>query len=113
MAKLYEAADLFLFASSAENFPCVILEAMSAGCCVVSTPTSGVEEQIDHGRTGFLAEHLSGKSLGLMLREALALPDHGRRCGQEARGAVETQFSEETMVGRHLALYAALLSGRS
>lgn len=113
MAELYEAADLFLFASVAENFPCVILEAMSAGCCVVSTPTSGVDEQIDHGRTGFLAEQLSGKSLGLVLREALTAPEHCRSCGEQARHAVETQFSEETMVERHLALYAAVLSGRS
>ena len=110
MAELYEAADIFLFASQAENFPCVILEAMSAKCCVVATPTGGVVEQIEPGRTGLLAGHISGKSLGLSLREALAAPEQCRIYGEQARREVEAHFSEERMVQRHLDLYARMIS---
>lgn len=109
LAKLFEAADIFLFASPAENFPCVILEAMSAKCCVVSTPTSGVTEQITHGTSGFLSEEITGPSLGKALREALPAADQCHACGESARGKVEQEFSEALMIGRHLKLYEQLV----
>ncbi|MEI6349877.1 MAG: glycosyltransferase [Verrucomicrobiota bacterium] len=105
MAEWFEAADVFLFASAAENFPCVILEAMSSKCCIVSTPTSGVTEQIEHGSTGFLATEISGKSLGEALDEALS-GDAGRLAiGENARRRVEQKFSETVMLTRHIDLY--------
>ena len=109
MALLYEAADIFLFASAAENFPCVILEAMSSKCCVVATPTSGVAEQIQHRKNGFVAFRLSAASLGETLNEALTHPDVRVNCGENARRRVEEEFSEEIMVARHLHLYESLL----
>jgi glycosyltransferase involved in cell wall biosynthesis len=108
MAALYEVADVFLFASPAENFPCVILEAMSAECCVTSTPTSGVTEQIEHGRTGFLAETISGRDLSRTLNEVLASGSL-REIGSEAKKRVRSSFSEKQMVQRHLALYEDIL----
>ena len=109
MALLFEAADIFLFASPAENFPCVILEAMSAKCCVVSTPTSGVTEQIQHRKSGCLAFRLSGASLGEALNDALSHPNLRENCGENARCRVQEEFSEELMVARHIALYESLL----
>jgi glycosyltransferase involved in cell wall biosynthesis len=108
MANLYEVADLFLFASPAENFPCVILEAMSAECCVISTPTSGVTEQLQHGRTGFLAETISGRALSRTLNDVLAA-GNPREIGGKARKQVQAEFSEKQMVQRHLALYEDIL----
>jgi len=105
LAALYEAADIFLFASPAENFPCVILEAMSARCCVVATPTSGVNEQILDGRTGFMAREIEGKALGEVLQGTVARPDEVAAAGVAAREQVEKEFSEQVMVDRHLALY--------
>lgn len=104
MANLYEVADIFLFASPAENFPCVILDAMSAKCCVVSTPTSGVTEQIEHGRTGFLAESISGSDLSRILNQVLK-KDSLSQIGEAARKKIEEELSEENMVRRHLRLY--------
>ena len=112
MARLFEAADIFLFASPAENFPCVILEAMSAGCCVVATPTSGVTEQIKTDKTGFLAESLSGEALGIVLRDVLAHRELWKKTGDEARDFVEKEFSEKVMVDRHIVLYRQIMSNR-
>jgi glycosyltransferase involved in cell wall biosynthesis len=109
MARLFEAADIFLFASPAENFPCVILEAMSAGCCVVATPTSGVVEQISSDKTGFLAESISGKALGYCLRKVLSMQESWKQVGNAGRRNVDEEFSEEVMVNRHLGLYEKLL----
>jgi len=112
MAGLYEAADLFLFASRYENFPCVTLEAMSAGCCVVATPTPGVVEQIVEGVSGCLAEAVSGQALGATLQNALDQPREFRRnLGLRARKEVERGFTEDKMVERHLQFYADTIAG--
>ena len=105
MAELYEASDIFLFASAAENFPCVILEAMSSKCCVVATPTSGVTEQISTEETGFLADDISAEALAKSLEKAVRSPELLSLYGDQARTRVNKYFSEDLMVGRHLELY--------
>lgn len=111
MAALFEAADIFLFASPAETFPCVVLEAMASECCVVATPTSGVTEQIEDGRTGLLATELAGEALGRTLMTALRDAGHRRALGRAARGHVTAHFSTESFVARHLDLYDTMAAG--
>lgn len=43
---LYLSAKVFVFPSSQENFPVVLLEAMAAGCAVVTTSTPGCVEVV-------------------------------------------------------------------
>jgi glycosyltransferase involved in cell wall biosynthesis len=105
MADLFEAADVFLFASVAENFPCVILEAMSSACCVVSTPTDGVVEQVVHGQSGLIAGAMTGEALARVLTEALSNADRRAACGRAARERVVREFSEARMIGEYLQLY--------
>jgi glycosyltransferase involved in cell wall biosynthesis len=112
MAALFEAADIFLFASPAENFPCVTLEAMASACCVVTTPTSGVTEQLDDGRTGLVASGMSGRDLAARLTVALGDAALRRRLGAAARDHVARSFSLDLMVRRHLDLYAAVVAAR-
>lgn len=109
LAALYEAADILLYASPRENFPCVTLEAMSAKCCIVSTPTDGVTEQVEHGISGFLAASFEPDALATALKCALANPDQMRSCAENARERVEAEFSEKAMLDRHLALYREML----
>jgi glycosyltransferase involved in cell wall biosynthesis len=108
IADLYEASDVFLFASPGENFPCVILEAMSAECCVISTPTDGVIEQIEHGVSGLIAESFDPDALAAVLASALSNPDKLRIYGQAARKRVEENFTESGMIQAHLDLYRKL-----
>jgi glycosyltransferase involved in cell wall biosynthesis len=109
LARLYGESDIFLFASPAENFPCVILEAMASGCCVVATPSGGIVEQIADGENGYLAEAISGEALAAALARALASRNEISRLGQHARRTVIERFSEDTMIDRHVRLYQGLL----
>lgn len=86
LARLYAESDIFLFASPAENFPCVILEAMASGCCVVATPSGGIVEQITEGETGFLAAAVSGEALAEALARALQARGELREFGREPAG---------------------------
>jgi glycosyltransferase involved in cell wall biosynthesis len=110
VARLFEAAAIFLFASPAENFPCAILEAMASECCVVSTPTSGVTEQIEDGRTGLLAAEISGAALAAALSVAVADAPLRRRLGYAARERVTACYTRDLMVRRHLELYERITS---
>ncbi len=44
---------------------------MAAGCCVVATPTDGVNEQIEHLHNGLLCDTISGNALATQLRRAV------------------------------------------
>lgn len=50
----YAAADVFVYPSSYEAFPLVVLEAAGAGLPLVVTRINGVEELVQDGRNGFL-----------------------------------------------------------
>jgi glycosyltransferase involved in cell wall biosynthesis len=108
LARLYSASDLFLFASPAENFPCVILEAMASGCCVVATPSGGLVEQITDGENGLLAAKISGESLAVALNLALDSQKEFAMLGENARSTVIERFSEDRMIDEHQRLYRSL-----
>lgn len=105
LAALLGASDLFLYASPRENFPCATLEAMSAGCCVVSTPTDGVLEQIRDGVEGLFAPDFSGNGLAQAANRMLQQPEALRKFGEAARQRLMSDFSEDTMVSHHLRLF--------
>jgi putative colanic acid biosynthesis glycosyltransferase len=109
ITELYAQSHIFLFASPAENFPCVILEAMASGCCVVATPSGGVVEQITDDENGFLAAEISASALASALDRALCSRARIPMIGENARRTVIEKFSEDAMIEAHLRLYASLL----
>jgi glycosyltransferase involved in cell wall biosynthesis len=106
LAQLYAESDIFLVASPAENFPCVILEAMASGCCVVATPSGGIVEQIADGQTGFLGSAISGEALAEALGRALKSRADLHDFGLRARREVVEKFSEDQMIESHQRVYA-------
>ena len=46
VASFYRAADVYLHAAKAENFPTTVLEAMATGLPVVATAVGGIPEQV-------------------------------------------------------------------
>lgn len=55
IGRVYEAADIFVNASSLDNMPVSILEAFASGTSVVSTAPEGMSYLVDHERTGLLS----------------------------------------------------------
>lgn len=113
LASLYEAADIFLYASQGENFPCAILEAMSSGCCVVSTPVDGVLEQLKSGHTGFVAGGMDGQSLARCLTSVLANRQKILLTGIAAREKISDSFTEEQMLDQHASLYRHVIKNHA
>jgi len=84
LLKLYLRSKVFVFPSTQENFPMVLLEAMAAGCATITTTAQGCVEVV-----GDAAVKVAPGNVG-ELREALAnltgnadSIDRYRRLGQE------------------------------
>lgn len=110
MALLYAAADLFLFTSLAENFPCVVMEAMASGTAVLAFDINGLNEQIVPDRTGFLVPVGDTDSLARATGRLLRNIPRLQAVGEAARRHAETHWSLEQFLDRHEHLYGELLA---
>lgn len=69
LAVAYNACDTFIISSVAENYPNVVLEAMSCGKPCVGFRTGGIPDLIDHGRTGLLTNENDASSLSECVKD--------------------------------------------
>jgi pentatricopeptide repeat protein len=107
LASLYGESEIFLFASPAENFPCVILEAMAVGSCLVATPSGGLVEQISHEETDFL--RLRFPEIRWQKRPVLTDRSKIKEVGLRARRAVIERFSEDRMIEACREIYQSMM----
>lgn len=63
LAMLYNACDIFVTPSIADNYPNVILEAMACGLPCVGFNIGGIPEMIQHKSTGYVSSDISDKGL--------------------------------------------------
>lgn len=80
----YQAARIFVFPSIRENFPLVLLEAMDAGCAVITTDAEGCAEVV--GDAGIVVP--AGNARAMAERLALLLEDDAL-CARHAAQARE------------------------
>jgi glycosyltransferase involved in cell wall biosynthesis len=107
LCQLFERSRIFVLASSSDNFPVSLLEAMAASCAIITTSAGGCPEVVgdaglvvEPGDVGALREALTR----LMRQPALA-EELGRRAAQRARDL----FSWPAVASRHEAAYEAAL----
>ncbi len=108
---LYAAAWLLLAPSKVmangrrDGIPNVVIEAMAAGVPVVGTRATGIEEAVQPGRTGSLAEPGDPLSLADAIEPLLRAPAELDRLGAIARTEVRTTFDADVNFERLLALF--------
>lgn len=108
---LLKTADVFAFPSRTEGLPNALLEAMAAGCAIVTTDVPGCRDLIEHRRNGLRVPYgdtpaLAGAILQLLSDRALAA-----RLAVEARRTVERDWRQERMQAEYLAIYRDVLAG--
>ena len=107
----YQAADIFVFASRAEGFGNVLIEAMAWGLPVVVRRLPGVTDYIvDHGRTGFLfnTEAEYRDAVNGLIQDAT----QRREMGGAARVHASMTFGMPAIASQYLALYRRLAGRR-
>ncbi len=97
VARLLSAADAFLLTSISEGIPVTVIEAMAARLPVVATNVGGLQEIVEHGRTGLLAAAGDDEAIADCLLRLAAAPAEREAMGAHARLRAEQVFSESRM----------------
>ncbi len=90
-AALMRDARAFVLPSDSENFGIAALEAMSMGCPVVVTPSSGIAEIVAKYGAGIVTEG-GIKGLSAAIRCMLEDQERARRCGARGRHTAAELF---------------------
>ncbi|MDR0611786.1 MAG: glycosyltransferase family 4 protein [Planctomycetaceae bacterium] len=102
--------DLFVQSSHTEGFPCVNLEAMSAGVPVLATSVGGVPEQIVSGETGLLVPPNNSTSLANGLRQLLENEPLRRLFAKQGQQKTFTEFTCQKQAQKYWKLFQELCS---
>jgi glycosyltransferase involved in cell wall biosynthesis len=96
-----------------EGQPLSILEAMSAGLPVVSTPRAAIPDMLDHGVTGLMVPEGDDAALEAALRRLVESPSERAAMGAAGRAKYLKGFTEEKMIERLSAVMDTVLEGAS
>jgi len=98
--EILRISDIFVLPSYGEGMPMSILEAMSYGIPVVSTPVGGIPEVVEDGKTGLLVPPGNVDRLAEALKYLIENEDIRSEFGRAARKKVEAKFTIEKMTER-------------
>jgi glycosyltransferase involved in cell wall biosynthesis len=109
LADLYGRATIAVLPSEWENFSIALLEAMSAGCAVITTNISGNPEAI--GLAGRLVPPRDRAALRQATLELAGDLELCRRLGQAARSRALSLFTWPAVAGRYLEVLQSIAGG--
>jgi trehalose synthase len=89
---LQRRADVVVQKSLAEGFGLTVAEAMWKGRPVVASRVGGIQDQIEHGRSGFLVDPTDYEEFGRAVSGLLADGDGAARIGREAHRRIVDEF---------------------
>lgn len=102
MARIYQAADLFVTPSLEENLPNTIMEAMACGTPCVGFRVGGIPEMIDHQHNGYVAAYKNEQDLATGIRWTLT---HREEAGARAAEKAAATWNEAVVARQYKALY--------
>lgn len=108
LINIYQKAKLCVFPSVFENFPGVVMEAMSCGCVVIGSSSGGMTEIIRNGIDGFLVK--PGDSIGIAEQILWCLDNDLSVIGNAARLRIEEKFSFQAVARECVQLFRELVS---
>lgn len=106
--ELLNKSGAFVMPSYNEGFPLAILEAMSNGLCVVTSPVGGIPELIKDGKNGFLVEPGDVKAIYKVLDDLLNNPAKVTKMGKRGWLTAKNKCSAEVVVKRLDRIYQEL-----
>ena len=94
----YNKALIFLNTSINSPIPTTLLEAMSCGCCVITTKNEMISKVIKNGENGFISN--DPEELNNYINKALKDYDLCRKIGKNARDTIIKEFSIDNFTKR-------------
>jgi len=109
MAELYQAADLFVCASRADNLPNTIMEAMGCGLPVLATSVGGIPEMVEDGYNGRLCTPDDPEALAVTLADMLQNQSVLAAMGTKAREFCERNYAHGMQAEAYSKLFEELI----
>jgi len=112
--KFLMETDIFVFPSWNEGFPLVIIEAMSAGCPIVTTRNVGsIQEVVIDGVTGLLVERKKPKQIADAIIELIDNPQLRQKMGIASRERFKKNYTIEHNINRMIGVFENTLSRKN
>lgn len=105
---LFATANLFVISSRSEGLPITLLEAMAAGCPIVSTSVGEIPLVLDHGRLGQLVDAGDARALARTIADLLSSPALRAKMAADALESYRAHFSRNAMGSAYVRLYDAV-----
>ena len=109
--RLLRAADVFVFPSRTEGLPNALLEAMAAGCPIVTTDVPGCRDLIDHDASGLVVPYGDTEALAEAMTRLLRDRKLAMRLGRGAAESVSRNWHSDGTLAAYEALYAEASDG--
>lgn len=109
LVDLYSACDVFVAASTQDNLPNSVMEALACGTPCVAFNIGGMPDMIEHKHNGYLAQPFSSDDLAVGIRWVLADESRRKILGKEGRKKVEDEFTMQRQAQRYIELYESIL----
>lgn len=117
VALYFQAADLYLHAAKADNFPCVVLEALSCGTPVIATAVGGVPEQVrglgvvgPESATGALVPAGDAEAMAKAIAQLLDDPSLIKQLAHNAATEARQRFALDRQIDDYLTWYRERLA---
>lgn len=96
LVDIYNSCSIFVNTSTISPVPTALMEAMSAGCAIVSTATCMIPSIIENGKNGLISN--DEQELRNFCLHLLNEPEYARELGENARKTIEDRFSDKLFV---------------
>ncbi len=103
---LFETSEIYVFTSSSENFPVVLLEAMTAGTAIITSNDTGCAEAV--GDCAVLVPPKDSDAIRGALQKLSTSPEMRSELRKKGRQRVESMFSTESVTQRYVDLYESV-----
>jgi len=108
---LYSSASAFVLPTRMEGWGLALMEAMAAGCPVVSTPVGGVPELISNGKNGILVPVGDVAGTANAIERIIKEPALREQLCEEARMTIG-KFTWDAAASQTKKIYERILSGK-
>ena len=104
IVSVYQAVDVFVLPSLSENLPNTIMEAMACGVPCVGFKVGGIPEEIDHQKTGYVAEYRNSSDLAKGISWILEEADY-EALSEQCVHKVAQCYSQQSVAIKYLDVY--------
>lgn len=106
---LINASDIIIVPSiEDEDFPNIVIEAMSLGKPIIGTNISGIPEQIEHEVSGFIVEPKSPEELKIAIVELINNEKKRESISMETKKRFNKNYLDSISVSRYFNLYKTI-----